>query len=186
MVSLAILATLFGDLRKWNSTKIENLFQWNRMLRIIFTIWGVPFQSMPRCRWKWVTNSIDIIYQPLHKYRKFVVTFSEVFHFFGALVDKLLLKRFFLACCSNEVVLSQWVMLLGFCRYQNGKHGEHGADVLRLVETEQEEEQDHAQMDRVALASMKTEKYAMWLNVPVRKQIATNMFALSNTIFYCT
>ena len=90
-----------------------------------------------------------------------MVTFSELFHFFGPLVGKLLHKRFFVAFCSNEVVQSQWVMLLGFCRYQNGKHGELGADVLRLVETEQEEEQDHAQMDRVALASMKTEKYAM-------------------------
>jgi len=52
-------------------------------------------------------------------------------------------------------------MLLTLCRYQNGNHGVHGADVLRLVETEQEEEQDHAQMDPVALASMKIRKYAM-------------------------
>ena len=42
-------------------------------------------------------------------------------------------------------------MLFAFCRYQNGKHGLHGADVLRLVETEQGEEQDHVQMDRVAM-----------------------------------
>ena len=38
------------------------------------------------------------------------------------------------------------------CRYQNGNYGVHGTDVLRLVEVEQEEEQDHARMDRVALA----------------------------------
>ena len=37
------------------------------------------------------------------------------------------------------------------CRYQNGNRGLHGTDVLRLAETVQEEEQDHAQMDRVAL-----------------------------------
>jgi len=42
--------------------------------------------------------------------------------------------------------------LRGFRRYQNGNHGEHGADVLRLVETEQEERQDHAQVDQAALA----------------------------------
>jgi len=52
-------------------------------------------------------------------------------------------------------------MLVGFCRCQNGKHGVRGAGVLRLVETEQEVEQDHAQMDRVALASMKIRKFAM-------------------------
>ena len=51
-------------------------------------------------------------------------------------------------------------MLLAFCRYQNGNHGVHGAYVLRLVETEQEEEQGHAQMDRVALVSVKLQKYA--------------------------
>ena len=54
-----------------------------------------------------------------------------------------------------------YMMLVGFCRCQNGKHGVRGADVLRLVETEQEVEQDHAQMDRVALASMKIRKFAM-------------------------
>jgi len=42
-------------------------------------------------------------------------------------------------------------MLLTLCCYQNGKRGLHGADVLRLVEMVQEDEQDHAQMDRVAL-----------------------------------
>jgi len=57
-------------------------------------------------------------------------------------------------------VQSQYIMLLAFCRYQNGKHGLHGADVLKLVETEQEEEQGHAQMDRVALVSVKLQKYA--------------------------
>jgi len=55
-----------------------------------------------------------------------------------------------------------------------------------LVETEQEVEQDHAQMDRVASASMKMKKFAMWLNVQVRKQIATNIFTLSNTISFWT
>jgi len=54
-----------------------------------------------------------------------------------------------------------YMMLVGFCRCQNGKHGVRGAGVLRLVETEQEVEQDHAQMDRVALASMKIRKFAM-------------------------
>jgi len=44
------------------------------------------------------------------------------------------------------------VVVFEFCCYQNGNRGEHGADVLRRVETEQEEEQDHAPMDRVALA----------------------------------
>jgi len=61
-------------------------------------------------------------------------------------------------------------MFLTLYRYQNGNHGVHGADVLRLVETEQEEEQDHAQMDPVALALVKIQKYAMWLNVQVYKE----------------
>ena len=52
----------------------------------------------------------------------------------------------------NTKQFSQYVVFFEFCCYQNGNHGEHGADVLRLVEMEQEEEQDHAQMDRVALA----------------------------------
>ena len=78
----------------------------------------------------------------------------------------------------------QYGVFFEFSCYQNGNHGEHGADVLRLVEAVEEEEQDHAQMDRVALAWMKTQKRALWLNVPVRKQIATNIFTLSNTM-YC-
>jgi len=82
----------------------------------------------------------------------------------------------------NTKQFSQWVVVFKFCCFQNGNHGEHGADVLRLVETEQEEEQDHAQTDRVALAWMKTQKRALWRNVPVRKQKATNMFSLSNTM----
>ena len=82
----------------------------------------------------------------------------------------------------NTRQFPQYGVFFEFCCYQNGNHGEHGADVLRLVEMEHEEEQDHAQMDRVALAWMKTQKRAMWLNVPVRQQIATNMFTLSNTM----
>jgi len=58
-------------------------------------------------------------------------------------------------------------MLLTLCCYQNGKRGLHGADVLRLVEMVQEDEQDHAQMDRVALVWMKMQKYAISLNVQV-------------------
>jgi len=76
MVSLAILATLFGDLRKWNSTKIKNLLQWNRMLRTIFRNWGVSFQSLCRCHWKIVMKLI-IIHQPLITFRNFVVAFSD-------------------------------------------------------------------------------------------------------------
>jgi len=53
------------------------------------------------------------------------------------------------------------------CRYQNGNRGLHGADVLKLVETLQEEEQDPAQMDRVALVWVKMQKYAISLNVQV-------------------
>jgi len=53
------------------------------------------------------------------------------------------------------------------CRYQNGNRGLHGTDVLRLAEAVQEEEQDHAQMDRVALVWMKMQKYAISLNVQV-------------------
>jgi len=82
----------------------------------------------------------------------------------------------------NTKQFSQYVVFFEFCCCQNGNHGEHGADVLILAETEQQEEQDHAQMDRVALAWMKTQKRALWLNVPVRKQIAANMFPLSNTM----
>jgi len=44
------------------------------MLRIIFRNWGVSFQSLPRCHWKFVTKSIDIIYQSF-KIRKRVVSF---------------------------------------------------------------------------------------------------------------
>jgi len=49
-----------------------------------------------------------------------------------------------------------WIYL-----YQNGNLGLHGAEVLRLVETVKEEEQDHAQMDRVALVWMKMQK-TLW------------------------
>jgi len=78
-------------------------------------------------------------------------------------------------------------MLFAFCRYQNGKHGLHGADVLRLVETEQGEEQDHVQMDRVAMVWMKIQTFAIGQNVEVDLYKEKNSERQSTALFnICT